>query len=191
MADWLIVGLGNPGPEYESTRHNVGANAVLELAARHDERMKKSKELATVGEIRLAGQRVALAFPQTFMNDSGRSVQLLLKRHAIDDLGRLVVAHDELDLEPGRLKLKVGGGLAGHNGLRSLKQHLKTGEFVRLRMGVGKPPNPKAGANWVLKRPSKRDLDVLDEMIVRGADALELLVEQGLDQAMNRVNAAS
>ncbi|MPY96014.1 MAG: aminoacyl-tRNA hydrolase, partial [Acidimicrobiia bacterium] len=113
----LVVGLGNPGAEYARSRHNVGASVVRRLAERHGATLRSGKELALSTEVRMDGDRVALAFPQTYMNDSGRSVQLLVRRHGIEDLERLVVVHDELDLPPGTLRLKRGGGLAGHNGL--------------------------------------------------------------------------
>src|SRR5689334_450263 len=138
MADLLVVGLGNPGEEYARSRHNVGADVVAELAARHGGRLKLAKkERALVAEVTMAGRRTTLAFPQTYMNDSGESVQLLVRRHHIDDLSRLVIVHDELDLPLGRMKVKDGGGLAGHNGLRSIKQHLHSDAFLRVRIGVG------------------------------------------------------
>src|SRR5262252_6244222 len=158
MADVLVVGLGNPGEEYARSRHNLGAEVVAELAARHGERLKLAKrERALTAEVTIAGRRVALAFPQTYMNDSGLSVQLLRRRYGIEDVGSIIVVHDELDLPVGRMKLKEGGGLAGHNGLRSLKQHLHSDDFLRVRIGVGKPPSKERGADHVLRRMSKRD----------------------------------
>ena len=115
-ADLLVVGLGNPGEKYAGTRHNVGAEVVEVLAARHATKLKPGKQAALVAELRIGDKLVAVAFPQTFMNDSGRSVRDLMRRYGIDDPNRLVVIHDELDLDVGRLKLKSGGGLAGHNG---------------------------------------------------------------------------
>ncbi|HEV8296616.1 MAG TPA: aminoacyl-tRNA hydrolase, partial [Acidimicrobiales bacterium] len=145
MADLLVVGLGNPGAEFEGTRHNVGVAVVERLARRHGGKFKKTREHALVAEVRVRSHRVALAFPQTFMNESGRSVGLLVRRHDIGDLAHLVVVHDELDLPVGRLKVKVGGGLAGHNGLKSIKAHLHDDGFVRIRIGVGKPPGSHLG----------------------------------------------
>lgn len=187
-ADLLVVGLGNPGAQYARTRHNVGAEVVEVLADRHGGRLRKAKELALADEVRIDGKRVALAFPQTFMNNSGDSVRLLVKRHGIDDLSRLVVVHDELDLPLGRVKLKFGGGLAGHNGLRSIRSHLHTGEFTRVRIGVGRPPSADRGADHVLKAPSKRDRTELDIAVQEAADAVELMLDQGLDVAMGRYN---
>jgi peptidyl-tRNA hydrolase, PTH1 family len=192
--DLLVVGLGNPGAKYRGTAHNVGVEVIDLLAKRHGERFRSSKEHALVAELRIARSgdeqaRVALAFPQTFMNDSGRSVAPLVKRYGIDDLVRLVVVHDELDLEPGRMKLKVGGGLAGHNGLRSIKAHLHSDEFARIRIGVGKPPGGKdRGADHVLASPSKRDRELIDVCVVEAADAVELILSDGFEAAMGRFN---
>ncbi len=188
--DLLVVGLGNPGAQYARTRHNVGAEVVELLAERHGGRLRKAKELALADEVRIDGQRVALAFPQTFMNNSGDSVRLLVKRHGVDDLSRLVVVHDELDLPLGRLKVKFGGGLAGHNGLRSIKAHLHTADFIRIRIGVGRPPSADRGADHVLKPPTKRDRAELDIVVQEAADAVEMIVADGLEAAMGRYNQA-
>jgi len=187
-ADLLVVGLGNPGAEYAHTRHNVGAEAVELLAARHGGRLRATKEQALVAEVHIGNARVVLAFPQTFMNDSGRSVGLLLRRHGIEDLAELVVIHDELDLQPGRVKLKQGGGLAGHNGLKSIKAHLHSDAFRRVRIGVGKPPGRQSGADYVLRRLGKADQAELDVAIAEAADAVESILHDGFDAAMNRVN---
>ena len=188
-ADLLVVGLGNPGPQYARTRHNVGAEVVEVLAARHGERLKMGKERALVAEARIGGRRVALAFPQTYMNDSGLSVAPLVRRFGVEDLSRLVVVHDELDLPVGRMKVKVGGGLAGHNGLRSIKAHLKDDGFVRIRIGVGKPPGGKEqGANHVLKPPGKAERAELDVVVQEAADAVEAILAEGAAAAMNRFN---
>jgi PTH1 family peptidyl-tRNA hydrolase len=186
----LVVGLGNPGAEYAQTRHNVGFMAVDRLVERHGGRLRKGKELAVVDEVAIEGCRVALAQPQTYMNDSGQSVAPLVRRFGIDDLTHLVVVHDELDLPLGRMKVKNGGGLAGHNGLRSIKSHLHSDAFTRIRIGVGKPPTKEQGADHVLTRPSKAVQSVLDEMVERAADAVEMIVRDGLDRAMERFNAA-
>lgn len=188
-ADLLVVGLGNPGPRYEGTRHNVGAEVIERLAARHDARLRPSKEQALVAEVRLDGKRVTLARPTTYMNTSGIAVAKLVRRHGIADPRRLVVVHDELDLEPGRLKVKVGGGLAGHNGLRSIAEHLGTRDFVRVRIGVGKPPSAAAGADHVLRPPSKREREELEIAIEEAADAVEVIALEGPEVAMTRFNA--
>lgn len=189
-ADLLVVGLGNPGAEYERSRHNVGAETVALLAERYGEKLKKGKELALVAEIRIpaGGKRVALGWPQTYYNDSGLSVAKLVQRFGIDDWTRLVVVHDELDLPPGALRVKEGGGLAGNNGLRSIKAHLKTDQFVRIRIGVGKPPDPRRGADHVLKRPGKAERTELDIVIQEAADAVETVLTDGISAAMTRFN---
>jgi PTH1 family peptidyl-tRNA hydrolase len=190
-ADLLVVGLGNPGAEYQRSRHNVGAEVVELLADRHGGTLKRSKERALTAEVRIGDARVALAFPQTFMNLSGEAVAQLVKRHGIADPGRIVIVQDELDLPVGTLKLKKGGGLAGHNGLRSIKAHLHTDEFLRVRIGVGKPASKEHGADHVLKRVGKRERTELDVVVQEAADAVELIVSDGIDAAMNRVNTRS
>ena len=189
MTDLLVVGLGNPGAEYAHTRHNVGFDVVELLASRHGGRLKKGKERALVDEVRIGGRRVALAEPQTYMNDSGASVIRLVRRFDIEDLHQLVIVQDELDLPTGRMKVKVGGGLAGHNGLRSIRAHLHSDDFVRVRIGVGKPPSKEQGADHVLKRPGKATRAVLLTMVERAADAVEVILDEGAEVAMNRFNA--
>jgi PTH1 family peptidyl-tRNA hydrolase len=187
-ADMLVVGLGNPGAEYARSRHNVGAEVVDILAERHGGTLKRSKERALTTEVRIGDQRVALAFPQTYMNLSGESVAQLVRRHGITDPEHIVIVQDELDLPVGTLKLKRGGGLAGHNGLRSIRAHLHTDGFLRVRIGVGKPITKEQGADHVLKRVSKRDRTELDVVVQEAADAVEMILSDGIDAAMNRVN---
>ena len=187
-ADLLVVGLGNPGSEFESTRHNVGADLVSVLAARHGEKLQRGKERSLVAELRIGPKRVAVAFPQTFMNNSGESVRLLTRRYGIEDADQLVIVHDELDLDAGRIKIKAGGGLAGHNGLRSITQHLGTTDYVRLRIGIGKPPASQAPRDFVLRKPGKADRVTLDVAVERAADAVEQLLAEGIDATMNTVN---
>ena len=184
----LVVGLGNPGAEYARTRHNVGAEVVDLLAGRHGASLRRAKEQALAAEVRIGGERVALAFPQTYVNESGRAVQLLVRRHGIDDPERLLIVHDELDLPPGALRLKRGGGLAGHNGLRSIREHLHTSDFLRIRLGVGKPPTKERGADHVLSRVPKATRELFDVIVERAADAVELTVAEGFDAAMARYN---
>jgi PTH1 family peptidyl-tRNA hydrolase len=187
-ADLLVVGLANPGRDYAGTRHNLGAEAVRLVAERHGGTFRKSRERADVAELRVGGQRLVLAIPHTYMNLSGEAVSLLVKRHGIDDPERLVVVHDELDLPAGRVKVKQGGGLAGHNGLRSIKAHLHTDAFLRVRIGVGKPKSKEQGADHVLKRPGKAEQTELDIAVVEAADAVEMILEDGVGAAMNRYN---
>ena len=187
-ADLLVVGLGNPGNQYEGTRHNIGVEVVHELVERYGGKLKTSREAAHTDELRVGKHRVAVAFPQTFMNRSGESVRLLIRRYGIEDMERLVVVHDELDLEPGRFKVKVGGGLARHNGLKSIRDHVHSTDFVRLRIGVGKAPGRMQGADWVLKRPGKEDRQLLDEIVETAADAAEMLLVEPAVAVMNRFN---
>ena len=135
------------------------------------------------------GTRVALAWPQTYYNDSGLSVVALAKRYKLlDDIGRITIVHDELDLGPGRLKVKLGGGLAGNNGLRSIKAHLHSDGFARVRIGVGKPSHRLQGADHVLRRPGKSERTELDVAVQEAADAVETILDQGVETAMNRFN---
>jgi PTH1 family peptidyl-tRNA hydrolase len=187
-ADLLVVGLANPGAEYDGTRHNVGGEVVQLLAARHGARLRKGKERAMVDEVTVDGRRLALAVPLTYMNLSGEAVAPLVRRHGIEDPRHLVVVHDELDLPVGTLRVKVGGGLAGNNGLKSVKAHLHTDDFVRVRIGIGKPPGKAHGADHVLKRPGKADRAELDVIVQGAADAVECILFEGPDVAMNRFN---
>jgi PTH1 family peptidyl-tRNA hydrolase len=191
VIDALVVGLGNPGKEYARTRHNVGAEAVGLLAERAGEKFKAGRNKALVADARIAGRRVILAFPTTYMNESGQAVGALMRRHKVADAAQLIVVHDELDLPPGIVRVKVGGGLAGNNGLRSITQHLKTQDFTRVRIGIGKPPSKERGADHVLSRLPKAERELLDIAIVTAADAVELLLAEGPDAAMRQFNGAA
>jgi PTH1 family peptidyl-tRNA hydrolase len=186
-ADVLVVGLGNPGEEYDKTRHNVGAEVVEILARRHGGKLRKQKERSLTDEINIGGKRMALAIPLTYMNLSGEAVAPLVRRYGVEP-GQLVVVHDEMDFELGRLQVKDGGGLAGHNGLKSIVAHLHTQDFVRVRIGIGKPPGSRQGADHVLRRFSKAERKEIDVVLEEAADAVELILAEGVDVAMNRVN---
>ena len=187
--DYLVVGLGNPGGEFERTRHNSGADTVQLLAHRYGGKLKRDRAKALVGKVRISGLEVVLAFPQTYYNDSGLAVATLARRlHLDDNIDHVVIVHDELDLEPGRVKVKSGGGLAGNNGLRSIVAHLHSDEFARVRIGVGKPPGRQEGADHVLRRPGKAERGNLDVAIADAADAVELIVTDGIGTAMTRYN---
>ena len=166
----------------------MGAEVIARLAARHGGRLKRSKERALTCEVRVDGRLLALAFPQTFYNDSGLAVAALVRRHGVDDLARLVVVHDELDLPVGRMQVKDGGGLAGNNGLGSIRAHLHSTDFLRVRIGVGKPPGRMEGADHVLRRPGKAERAELDVVVEEAADAVEAIVTEGVSAAMNRFN---
>jgi PTH1 family peptidyl-tRNA hydrolase len=184
--DLLVVGLGNPGREHARNRHNVGWMVVDELARRHGGSWK-SKFNGQLSEVRLEGHKLALLKPETYMNDSGRSVSAAAKFFKVDPDAVLVV-HDEGDFDRGRLELKHGGGLAGHNGLRSIAQHLKTQDFLRLRIGVGRPErgDPRPLADYVLSDFEPHD--DADALVARGADAVEQLDADGLERTQARVN---
>jgi peptidyl-tRNA hydrolase, PTH1 family len=186
--DWLVVGLGNPGKQYAGTRHNVGEQVVTELARRHDATLKSGRNNALVAESRVGEQRAVLAFPLTYVNDSGLAVRSLVHRYRIDDPGQVVVVHDELDLSPSVVRVKVGGGLAGHNGLRSIASHLGTQDFVRVRIGVGKPPSKERGADHVLDRLPARQRELFAIAVQEAADAVETILAEGTDAAMRRFN---
>jgi PTH1 family peptidyl-tRNA hydrolase len=187
--DLLVAGLGNPGREYAGTRHNVGFMVADELARRlgGSWRGKFSGELA---EVRLDGLRLALLKPQTYMNESGRSVGAAARFFKIEPED-LVVVHDEVDLEPGRLQVRLGGGLAGHNGLRSVASAVGTPEFARVRIGVGRPGrgDPRPVADFVLSGfPAEVDAEAL---VSRAADAVEAVARDGVEEAQNRFNERS
>jgi PTH1 family peptidyl-tRNA hydrolase len=189
-ADLLVVGLGNPGEEYDKTRHNVGAEVVEMLARRHGGKLRKQKERSLTDEVNVAGKRMALAIPLTYMNLSGEAVAPLVRRYGVEP-AQLVVVHDEMDFELGRLQVKNGGGLAGHNGLKSIVAHLHTQDFIRIRIGIGKPPGSRQGADHVLRRFSKAERKEIDVTLEEAADAVELILAEGVDVAMNRVNRAA
>jgi PTH1 family peptidyl-tRNA hydrolase len=184
--DLLVVGLGNPGGEYAKTRHNVGWMVVDELARRHGGSFR-SKFSGRLGEIRLEGLRLALLKPETYMNESGRSVAAAARFFKVEP-GALVIVHDDVDLPTGRLQVRLGGGLAGHNGLRSIAQALGGPDFLRVRIGVGRPGrgDPRPVADYVLSE-FEPEVDV-DELVTRATDAVETLPLEGLEAAQRRFN---
>lgn len=184
---WLIVGLGNPDAEYEGTRHNVGFEIADLLAQRFGIRISDRKFKARIGRGRLGGVDCVLMKPQTFMNLSGECVGPAVGFWKLSTAG-LIAVHDDLDLDVGRLKLKKGGGHGGHNGLRSMMEHLPDSEFVRVRVGIGRPPPRWDAADYVLSRFTKPERGEMDRVVERAADAIELMVREGLSRAMNVVN---
>src|SRR5438128_3894729 len=182
--DLLVVGLGNPGREHERDRHNVGWMVVDELARRTDGRWR-GKFSGQLAEVRLDGMRLAFLKPETFMNDSGRSVAAATRFFKVEP-DSLLVVHDDVDLEPGRLQVRAGGGLAGHNGLRSLAQTLGSQDFLRLRIGVGRPGrgDRRSVADYVLAPFSAED--DADALVSRSADAAATVAHEGLEAAPAR-----
>jgi PTH1 family peptidyl-tRNA hydrolase len=182
----LVAGLGNPGREYAETRHNIGFMVVDELARRHGGTWR-GKFSGDLSELRIGGERVALLKPQTFMNLSGRSVAAAARFFKVPPESLLVV-HDEVDLDLGRMQARLGGGLAGHNGLRSVAAELGTPDFLRLRIGIGRPErgDPRPVADWVLT-PFDPSVDV-EAIVARGADAVETLLAEDLDETQRRFN---
>mgnify|MGYP002652366679 CR=1 FL=1 len=193
---WLVVGLGNPGARYARNRHNVGYMVLDVLAERTGSRFSQHKKArARVAEGRLGmmpggapGPRVILAEPSVLMNLSGGPVAGLVSYYGIDPASRLLVVHDELDLDLGRMRLKAGGGDNGHNGLKSIRAHLRTGDFNRVRFGVGRPPGRMNPADYVLSNFPARDQNDLDLQVTLAADAVEMIMTDGLAAAQNRYN---
>ncbi len=194
---WLVVGLGNPGPRYADTRHNVGYQTVDELARRAGERWRTGRgmhaqivttRIGTNGLGLPGGDSLVLAKPQTFMNESGQAVRALAGFHHLP-ARQIIVVHDELDLDPGQLRLKMGGGDNGHNGLRSIRSHLGSGNFHRVRIGIGRPPGHQAGADYVLGHIPRAMREEMALDIARAADAVIILCIQGLAAAQNQFNS--
>jgi PTH1 family peptidyl-tRNA hydrolase len=192
---WLVVGLGNPGPAYAAHRHNVGARCVAALAAEHDATLTKHRSKALVGRARmgvlpggLPGPPAVLAAPQTFMNLSGGPVAGLVSYFSVP-VEQVVVIHDELDLEFGAVRLKRGGGEGGHNGLRSISGSLGTRDYVRVRLGIGRPPGRQDPADFVLSNFPSRDAQEVELLIGDGVDAVTELVQHGLQAAQQRFHS--
>jgi peptidyl-tRNA hydrolase, PTH1 family len=188
MQRTLIVGLGNPGKKYARTRHNVGTDAIELLAQRLSVSLKVGRDRAQVAETRIGEHAVVLAVPTTWMNESGEAVGPIARRYKIP-AANIIVIHDELDLEPGAVKLKMGGGLAGHNGLKSVSQHMGTNDYMRVRIGVGKPSTKEQGADHVLSSIPPAERKILDVAVETACDAVERIMKEGLDAAMREYNA--
>ena len=180
---WVVVGLGNPGSKYAGNRHNIGAVVIEDIASERGANLKSHKSGCLAGEV--AG--VVLARPTSYMNESGRPVAALLRFYKTPP-SHLVVVHDELDIPFGDIRVKVGGGVAGHNGLKSVAQHLGTKEFVRIRFGISRPPGQRDAADHVLSDFAKRERDDLPALIDEAKAAVETIVEHGVERAMNENN---
>ena len=184
---WLIIGLGNPGKGYRLTRHNVGFRVVDRLAREQGIQFNKRRGGARIGEGLLGGKRVVLAKPLTYLNKSGVAVKKLVK--ALDiPLDRLVVVHDDLDLACGRMKIKEAGGHGGHKGMQSIIEELGSADFLRVKVGIGKPESPEQGTDYVLSRFSRDEITLVKKSIEQAAEALEEIIVSGKDQAMNTYN---
>jgi len=183
----LLVGLGNPGAKYERTRHNVGFRVADDATRKIGVSLGETRWNALLGQGRAGGGPVAVMLPQTYMNASGESVGHAARFWKVEP-GSLVVVHDDMDLEFGRIQVKVGGGDGGHNGLKSLRQHLGTPEFVRVRFGVGRPPPIWEGADWVLAKFSQDEEEQLESLVPQAADAAVAALLEGPVLAMNRYN---
>ncbi len=181
--DFLVVGLGNPGEEYEFTPHNLGFLAIDRLAESSAVRVNRKECDARVGLGSLRGKRVAFAKPHTFMNESGRAVQGLLGRYEVKP-DRLIVVYDELDLPWGTLRIKPKGSAAGHNGVKSVIAHVGTQLFARVRMGVDRGREGGRGAGFLLSRPSRSQKQEMEEMAVRAAEAVESILAEGVEKSM-------
>jgi PTH1 family peptidyl-tRNA hydrolase len=186
---WLIVGLGNPGEEYAQTRHNIGFQCLNTLAQRHGLHFDDKRAKARVAEGQIAGQRVALARPFTYMNNSGQAVTGLRSWYKIDPAAELLVVYDDLDLPFGTLRLRQRGGPGTHNGMRSVVAQLGSQSFPRLRVGIGNAPTGWDAAAYVLGRFTRDEQAALPEIVSRAADAIELVLRDGFTAAMNRYNA--
>jgi peptidyl-tRNA hydrolase, PTH1 family len=185
----LVVGLGNPGPQYATTRHNLGFLVADILSDRIGSGFKVHKKSgAEVATGRLGGRSIVLAKPRVYMNESGRQVGPLAKFYSVPPAD-VIIVHDELDIEFGRIRLKFGGGVAGHNGLRSVASALGTNDFQRVRIGIGRPPGRKSGATFVLQNFTVAERPEVPTICEQAADATELLVAQGLETAQNAVHA--
>lgn len=186
----LVVGLGNPEDEYGGTRHNVGADVVRLLARRHHRDLDRNKRIqAEATEVRVGdGASLALVVPSCFMNESGGPVQAAARWYSVEPAD-IVVVHDEIDLPVGRLRVKVGGGAGGHNGLKDVDRALSTRDYGRVRIGVGRPPGRQPARDHVLRRFSPRDRETIDIVLEHAADAVESLATEGLEPTQNRFNA--
>ena len=194
-----MIGLGNPGPRYDGTRHNVGADVITELCRRVGENLSPARgQRAELVRTRLSSaglgipaadaQTVTLMRSRTYMNESGIAVRKVADFSGITP-DHLIVVHDEIDLDPGRLRIKKGGGDNGHNGLKSIRVHIRTGDFIRVRVDVGRPPGRQDPADWVLARVPARQRADMDARVALAADAVEMIITQGLAATQNRFNS--
>jgi PTH1 family peptidyl-tRNA hydrolase len=183
----IIVGLGNPGRKYERTRHNAGFMVADALARNLGADIAQEKHHALIGRVRIGSEDALVAKPQTYMNDSGRAVNSIL-RNTFAQVSDLIVIHDELDLPLGTVRVKIGGGHGGHNGLRSIVEHLGSAEFIRIRIGIGRPVPEMDPADYVLSPFLREEQQAASDSIARAADAVSVIVSEGPQGAMNIIN---
>lgn len=195
MSPWVVVGLGNPGPAYAGNRHNVGAMVIDELASRSRESLRRHKSRVAATSVRLGhlaggapGPAAVIGVPSSYMNESGGPVKALLGFYGAG-AESLIVVHDDLDIAPGEVRLKLGGGEGGHNGLRSISSALGSRDYYRVRIGIGRPPGRMDAADYVLKDFTSAQRKDLPLVIAEAADAVELLASQGLTAAQQRFHA--
>jgi peptidyl-tRNA hydrolase, PTH1 family len=186
----IVAGLGNPGPKYDRTRHNVGYRVIEELSQRLAAGKPRLRFDATLAEGNLGGEKVLLAAPQTYMNESGRAVRQLIDFYGLQ-LSDLLVVCDDFNLELARLRMRSGGSAGGQKGLADIIRKLATEEFPRLRMGIGRPPEQMDAADFVLSKFKRSEQNTIDDAVVRAAEGVELWIRSGIGPAMNRINGAS
>ncbi|MFU0800072.1 MAG: aminoacyl-tRNA hydrolase [Xylanivirga thermophila] len=184
---YIIIGLGNPGMEYKDTRHNMGFMVLDRLAKRHSISIDKLRHKALIGKGVISGEKIVLAKPQTYMNISGQSVSLLKNWYKVDS-EHIIVVYDDIDLDVGMIRIRPSGSAGTHNGMRSIIEDLGTDKFPRVRVGIGRPTAGRDLANFVLSKPDRDDLPILDEALDKAADGIEIILDKGINQAMNKCN---
>ena len=184
---FVIAGLGNPGKKYENTRHNMGFITVDQLAEKHNIKVDKIKFKALVGEGRIAGQKVLLVKPQTYMNLSGESIREVMNFYKLEP-ENLIVIYDDMDIEPGKIKIRKKGSSGGHNGMKSIIQMLGTEEFSRIRIGIGRPKHNGDEINYVIGAIQEDQIPILEEGVKKAKEAVIEILKNGIDSAMNKLN---
>ncbi|NBU32507.1 MAG: aminoacyl-tRNA hydrolase [Actinobacteria bacterium] len=186
---WLVVGLGNPGPTYALNRHNIGARVIEALASEANAKLSKHKRTqALVAELKIAANQLIVAQPTSFMNESGGPTKALANFYKVSP-EHLIVLHDELDIELGAIRIKFAGGDNGHNGLKSIRKSLGTGDWYRVRLGIGRPPGQQDPADFVLRNFASSEQAIVQDLIARGSDAVIQLVSTSLEETQNRFNS--
>ena len=185
---YIIVGLGNPDRQYQNTRHNIGFEVVDEIARKNQITIGERKHKAVIGKGYVGGQKAVLVKPQTYMNLSGESVRQVIDFYKIEEKSELIVISDDVSLEPGQIRIRKKGSAGGHNGLKNIILHLGHDEFMRVKMGVGEKPEGYDLADYVLGHFSKEEREIMDESIMRAVEAVEVMITQGADAAMNLYN---